>query len=819
LLNEAPLAGQTFGPYTLESALGGGGAGSVWLARRTDGRFDGRVAIKLLHLALLSRDGAELFRREGRVLGKLTHPNIARILDAGLAPTGRPYLVLEYVAGTPIDRYCDERRLSIEARIRLFLDVLAAVGHAHANLIVHRDLKPSNIHVTHDGVVKLLDFGIAKLIEDEVSYADTPNPPREMTRTLTPRYAAPEQVLGEPITVATDVYTLGVLLYALLCGQHPTAQISTSALSHVHSLLESEPARPSDAVKNPKVRRALRGDLDNILCKALKKNPQDRYASVREFADDLRRHLNNEPVRVRADSAWYRLRKVVARHRLSVASGVVALVAVLVTAGLALSQALKAGVERDRALALSSRAEAVANFLYTLITEEPSAGKLVTISGMLARSEALAGSAYRDQPENRAAVLGMLAQYYVTTGDVPRAERMLRGALEMVHDSGAGDADLRRQLTCAHGQTLAALGKAPEAIAMMKAVTEEPQTTPRQSAECLEYLAFIANDTQDIPNALKFAKLALQRLRESGHAPLADQATMLATIAFAEHLNGRNGVAEQLFEQALANFVRAGRERGPHAIAVRNNWALVSSGAGNPKRALALYDEALQIVVTNDPTGVVPPYLQVNRARMLENIGRYRESREAYEQCAAATPGAAKPTVYASCFRGLASVSQELGDRASAEKYLTRAAEIVSSSLPTRAPEAVALGVTRALFDLRAGRLDEARWRADAAIADGRSVVQTISALLIRSEVNLNEGKLDSAEDDARRALSAAQEAQGGVLFSSRTGQAWFALGRVYAEQGKSDQAREPFAAAVMNLSNTVDPEHPMLIRARELAR
>ena len=216
---DVPLAGVTLGGYTLVSPIDQGGMGSVWLAERSDGRFEGRAAVKLLNASLLGREGEARFRREGTVLARLTHPHIARLVDAGVSRAGQPYLVLEYVDGQHIDRFCDDQRLGVEERIRLFLDVQAAVAHAHANLIVHRDLKPSNVLVTGDGQVKLLDFGIAKLLGDDEAMSMLT---REGGVALTPKYAAPEQVTGGPITTATDVYTLGVLLFELLTGQHPT---------------------------------------------------------------------------------------------------------------------------------------------------------------------------------------------------------------------------------------------------------------------------------------------------------------------------------------------------------------------------------------------------------------------------------------------------------------------------------------------------------------------------------------------------------------------------------------------------------------------
>ena len=218
------LAGQVVGSYRLVSAIGQGGSGSVWLAERCDGRFQGRAAVKLLNIALLPRAGEERFKREGTILARLRHPRIAHLIDAGLSPAGQPYLVLEYVDGVAVDRYCEEHALGVEARVRLFLDVLDAVAHAHANLIVHRDIKPANVLVSSDGQVKLLDFGIAKLVEGDALGA--PVQSSTITRdggvALTPQYAAPEQLSGAPVTTATDVYALGVLLYLLLTGQHPS---------------------------------------------------------------------------------------------------------------------------------------------------------------------------------------------------------------------------------------------------------------------------------------------------------------------------------------------------------------------------------------------------------------------------------------------------------------------------------------------------------------------------------------------------------------------------------------------------------------------
>jgi eukaryotic-like serine/threonine-protein kinase len=339
------LTGQTFGVYTIVSQIGHGGMGTVWLAERNDGRFERRVAIKVLNIALMGKGGEERFKREGHILGRLTHPHIAELIDAGVSPAGQPFLVIEYVEGDHIDLYCDQKGLDVRARVRLLLDSLRAVEKAHANLIVHRDLKPSNILVRTDGQAKLLDFGIAKLLDGDGKTAESPLT-LEGGRALTPEYAAPEQLKGEAVTPATDVYASGVLLYVLLTGQHPAGSAPRTPAGLVKAILDTEPARPSEIVapaqantKNAvtnaarrattpdKLARSLRGDLDTILAKSLKKNPLERYSSIKDFADDLQRYLRHKPISARPDTIAYRTGKFVRRHRSSVAATLLATLA------------------------------------------------------------------------------------------------------------------------------------------------------------------------------------------------------------------------------------------------------------------------------------------------------------------------------------------------------------------------------------------------------------------------------------------------------------------------------------------------------------
>jgi eukaryotic-like serine/threonine-protein kinase len=426
---------RSIGSYRILREIGRGGMGAVYQAARADDAFEKIVAIKVIRRGLDTEELIDRFRAERQILAMLDHPNITRLLDAGSTDDGLPYFVMEYIEGEPIDVYCESRGLSIDQRLKLFQNVCAAVSYAHRNLVIHRDIKPGNVLVTKDGVPRLLDFGIAKLLDPGLN--------SEVTLTalhpLTPEYASPEQVRGGPVTTATDVYSLGVLLYKLLTGLRPYSGPLSSPAEIVRSICEEEPSRPSASVsRDRRLARRLQGDLDNIVLMALRKDPRRRYSSVEQFSEDIARHQDGLPVIARADTATYRAGKFIRRHKVGVA-GTALLIAVL-AAGIAATtwQARRAAAERDRARIETAKAGRINAFLQDMLAysspsyDSPNASKDkdAKVSEVLEQAAKRAESELADQPEILAEVQRDIGGVYVTQGRVDQAEPLLRSALE-----------------------------------------------------------------------------------------------------------------------------------------------------------------------------------------------------------------------------------------------------------------------------------------------------------------------------------------------------------------------------------------------------
>jgi eukaryotic-like serine/threonine-protein kinase len=640
------LAGQVLGAYRLLSLIGQGGMGTVWLAERCDGRFEGRAAVKLLNVAVVSRASEERFRREGNILARLTHPNIARLIDAGVSPTGQPYLVLEYVDGQAIDRYCDAHALTVEARLRVFLDVLEAVTHAHANLVVHRDIKPGNVLVSAAGHVKLLDFGIAKLIEDDDESSNGTHPASApLTRdgwAATPQYAAPEQVAGGVVTTATDVYALGVLLYVLLTGTHPAGDDAHSPATLLHAIVEVAPRRPSDVVTAARLRRMLRGDLDTIIAKALKKNAAERYNSVTALADDIRRFLRHEPITARRDTLSYRALTFVRRHPRGVAAStaVVVLLAALTT-----YHTMRLETERDRAQREAAKARKASEVLTSLLTSaDPYAirgsREDATIRGVLDAGAVQVQKELVGQPELQAGMLTVLGRIYRRLGVYDKAQPLLEQALvsgnaafgpehvdtaQTLHDLGVVLAD--------KGDYVAAAQRLEQALAMRR------RLLGNEHADVAVTLSELGRVYQDIglnQRAESPQREALRIRRKVLGEDHRETAVSQSDLASVLRLNGDLDGAETLLRQSLETNRKTRGEIHPNTSATLHDLGLIAAARRDDADAEAMLRRALDIArrTLGDSHPIVATTLN-SLSHVLAAQGRYEEAAAAQQDALA----------------------------------------------------------------------------------------------------------------------------------------------------------------------------------------
>jgi eukaryotic-like serine/threonine-protein kinase len=611
------LVGQIVGAYTLVRPLGVGGMGTVWLAQRSDGRFEGTAAVKLVNLAVLGREGQERFRREAMFMARFAHPHIARLFDAGVMPSGQPFLVLEYVEGRRIDFYANENRLDVEHRIELFLQVADAVAHAHANLIVHRDLKPSNVLVDRSGAVKLLDFGIATLIDpvrDEKAATITG------AGTLTPEYAAPEQVLGGPVTTATDVYALGVLLYQLLTGRHPTAPKNATNPEILRTLTDHEPIRASDAVgqlvsrdvetarilderrtTHERLRRTCRGDLDTVLGKALKKNPSERYQSVPALADDLRRYLRREPITARPDSTIYRASKFISRHR--VPAAITALVIVAFAAGVATIVAESRRATRQAVVAEQQRvtAERVGALLASVFEEASPYEHPGPLDArqLLERGAEQLARRLQTEPAIKAEIGVTLGDVWLRLGETARAVPLIESAVaDLERLRGPGDAATARawvalaKVRRRQGRNTEARQLLERALAVDRATLGDGNRNTLLAQHNYGNLLKAQGDFEGARKALDAAVTGFARLGDSARAEFAQALGDFGLVL--QRLEDWNA-AEQAHRQAYTVLAELFGRGSPRAAVSLGNLAEVLEHLGRLHEARAALEEVIRI--------------------------------------------------------------------------------------------------------------------------------------------------------------------------------------------------------------------------------
>jgi len=554
----APAVGGVVGPYRLLSPVGEGGMSSVWLAERTDGVLRRKIALKLPHWWALSKL-TERATQEREILASLEHPNIGRLYDAGITDDGRPYLALEYIEGKAIDVYCRERRLDVRARVALISQIARAVAYAHSRLIVHRDLKPSNILVDAQGQVHLLDFGIAKLIEE--GSAANKALTQVGARVLTPEYASPEQITGSPITTESDVYSLGVVAYELLAGKRPYT--FKSSLTADWDVLSSDVRAPSAVAEERTSARHLRGDLDTILLKALKKEPNERYASAAAFADDLDRYLRGDPVVARPDSAGYRLRKFAVKHRIAVGAAVAVVLALAAGLAVASWQLRVARVEKRRAEEVKEFVASIFRSADPYFTGE----QQMKASQLLTLAKERIDREMASQPESSVELLAIVGEAQANLEEYDAARETLQAALDLsarkLPDGNIHTSKARAQLATIHANEREFDLAKRELDAVIPELRDYGRPAVRALVNALQTRGFMAGDEGDGERAIADMSEAVDIAEESLGAN--DSETILAKRQLAQEylMAGRPAEAveeaREAFGLAQENFGSGGR--------------------------------------------------------------------------------------------------------------------------------------------------------------------------------------------------------------------------------------------------------------------
>lgn len=620
-------AGSQVGPYRLLGPLGEGGMGEVWLAERCDGLYQRQVALKLLRSGVADPGLRQRFGRERQILARLQHPHLAQLLDAGVDQHGQPYLALDYVEGEPISDYCRRLQPPLETRLQLMLQVCAVVSHAHANLVVHRDLKPSNILVRADGTVKLLDFGIAALLDHDD--ADATHPPTEV-RAFTLHYAAPEQVRGEAVTTLTDVYSLGVVLFEVVTGHKPYRLRRHSDAEWERSILDVQVPRASALLQRladqpgaarralQRQARQLRGDLDVLLEKALQKDPAQRYASAEALAGDLQRYLQGRPIQARPPGVGYRVNKYIGRHRWGVALASLAVLALLGTTSIALWQARQAQVEM-------ARAQAMQDFTVSLFDKAASERHgHFDVPQLLATGQQRGEAELADQPLALAELEGVIGRLRIGLGDYQLALQTLdqqRRLLQQVDDVPPA---LQLEAVTQRGRALRMLGRDRDCLAHLQPLqplaASEADALPATVAEFHSQLGRCQAQLGNAEAARASFEQALA-LRHEGIGQRFGRAESLADLAGLDASAGHLPAALAGYQQALGLLDQPADGHSPQVIGLHRQRGEVLARQGRTEAAASELDLAWQ--AAQDAWGPRhPEALVVRRARAMLALQR-----------------------------------------------------------------------------------------------------------------------------------------------------------------------------------------------------
>ena len=756
------LIGLQIGPFVLTREIARGGMGQVFEARRQDDDFEQTVAIKLLPGHRLNEQARLRFAIERRILAGLQHPNIAQLIDGGTLDDGMPYIVMEYVDGVSIDQYCREQGLSNRSAIELMLQICSAVQLAHRNLIVHRDIKPGNVLVDAGGTPKLLDFGIAKMLDDDGE--NTGEKTCTGLRLLTPAYASPEQVEGREVTTAVDVYALGLLTYKLLTDRLPYRAEPTDAHSMEQQILSTPPEAPSDALRSrdslgdssrpPEWRRhqfrALRGDLDTILLMALRKEPERRYANVAALAEDLQRHLDNRPIQARADSLGYRLGLLFKRHPVGVPATVLTLILAL-GGGTAFTWML--AQERDQALAAEARAEQTARFAASLLSgtgAQRSNERLVPVTELLETASRRVAEELADEPLVALPLHRALGDAYLSWGENESAAEQAEAALRLAESSG---------LVLEQGMAL-------------------------------ELLARIRLNQGNEEEALTLTRRAFEFIRQTDEQ--SERTYVLLSVAIALNEAGQHRDALPVFAEAEAAMREEAGEAHADLAWLLNNYGWCWHELGRFDEAMQRYDDSLALLERRDAPFERALTLS-NRAGLLYDTGRTQAALSQWEDALAILQDMFGEQGNAAVVRGhlnLSMVLTELGRLEEAQDHANRAVDMIRAVMGVEHRFFAASLSRRARVQLERGNLEAAESDIDASsliFEEQRGPDHPANAAihLMRGRLAFERGNVEQATQALRRAQGMIQP--GGRSERERIDQVEWLLARVLAEQGQAE--------------------------------